>query len=414
MRVNGEVVADTDDALTLQEATYPAVQYIPLATSWPPGCKAQRHGDVLPVQGRRQLLPRRHGGRRDRRRRRSGPTSSPTRPWPHRRSRRVLSRQGGHRRRSGAPSLSAVHSSASVVFDGPASPGLTLSPLRRGRGDPCYHVARDGAIWRTSLMAQRTGHGPDHEVGARHRRLRGMGKRRNGIRRNAARPARGRRRSRPASRPPNRRSPRHHRRVPHLRLGRTDRVLEALIPAVLEQRVSGMDALPGVAAVGHQVRHARARTCAAAHAGAAVCRGVATHPVVGVPSRQRRSRAAPARSSAARSAPTRWSGWPRGTARAGARGADVAAGGRGVDGGRDRAARLRRCRRAVGRRLPPRQRWSAGRCSATASTTRRWSSCSSRCARIGTARCGCSRSAGWRAIPAFGSVDRRFRILRAI
>ncbi|MGV0803264.1 DNA-3-methyladenine glycosylase 2 family protein, partial [Mycolicibacterium elephantis] len=28
-----------------------------------------------------------------------------------------------------------------------------------------------------------------------------------------------------------------HRRVPHLRLGRTDRVLEALIPAVLEQRV---------------------------------------------------------------------------------------------------------------------------------------------------------------------------------
>jgi uncharacterized protein (DUF427 family) len=30
VRINGEVVADTDDALTLQEATYPAVQYIPL------------------------------------------------------------------------------------------------------------------------------------------------------------------------------------------------------------------------------------------------------------------------------------------------------------------------------------------------------------------------------------------------
>ena len=28
--VNGEVVADTDDALTLQESTYPAVQYIPM------------------------------------------------------------------------------------------------------------------------------------------------------------------------------------------------------------------------------------------------------------------------------------------------------------------------------------------------------------------------------------------------
>jgi len=32
------------------------------------------------------------------------------------------------------------------------------------------------------------------------------------------------------------------RRVPHLRLGRTDRVLEALIPAVIEQRVPGADA----------------------------------------------------------------------------------------------------------------------------------------------------------------------------
>ena len=31
VRVNGELVADTDNALTLQESTYPAVQYIPLA-----------------------------------------------------------------------------------------------------------------------------------------------------------------------------------------------------------------------------------------------------------------------------------------------------------------------------------------------------------------------------------------------
>ena len=31
VRVNGEVVAETDSALTLQESTYPAVQYIPLA-----------------------------------------------------------------------------------------------------------------------------------------------------------------------------------------------------------------------------------------------------------------------------------------------------------------------------------------------------------------------------------------------
>lgn len=45
-----------------------------------------------------------------------------------------------------------MRSEVTVVFDGPASPALTLSPLRRGRGDPCYHVASDGAIWRTSLM----------------------------------------------------------------------------------------------------------------------------------------------------------------------------------------------------------------------------------------------------------------------
>ena len=31
VRINGEVVAETDAALTLQEATLPAVQYIPLA-----------------------------------------------------------------------------------------------------------------------------------------------------------------------------------------------------------------------------------------------------------------------------------------------------------------------------------------------------------------------------------------------
>jgi uncharacterized protein (DUF427 family) len=31
VRINGEVVAETDAALTLQESTYPAVQYIPSA-----------------------------------------------------------------------------------------------------------------------------------------------------------------------------------------------------------------------------------------------------------------------------------------------------------------------------------------------------------------------------------------------
>ena len=94
----------------------------------------------------------------------------------------------------------------SVEFPGPASPGYTLSPLRRGGGDPCYVTAADGAIWRTSLM--RTG-----PATAR-------------ISRSPAEPT----------------IAEAHRRVPHLRLGRTGRVLESLIPAVIEQRVAGKDA----------------------------------------------------------------------------------------------------------------------------------------------------------------------------
>jgi len=30
VRVNGDLIAETDEALTLQESTYPAVQYVPL------------------------------------------------------------------------------------------------------------------------------------------------------------------------------------------------------------------------------------------------------------------------------------------------------------------------------------------------------------------------------------------------
>jgi 3-methyladenine DNA glycosylase/8-oxoguanine DNA glycosylase len=128
-----------------------------------------------------------------------------------------------------------------VVFDGPVNVGLTLSPLRRGYRDPCYHVASDGAIWRTSLMRS----GP---VSAR-----------------ITKSARGTvdceawgsgatefAETLPALLgadddatgflPDDPTLAAAQRRVPHLRLGRTGRVLEALVPAVLEQRVYGKDA----------------------------------------------------------------------------------------------------------------------------------------------------------------------------
>ena len=129
----------------------------------------------------------------------------------------------------------------SVEFAGPASPGYTLSPLRRGGGDPCYVTASDGAIWRTSLM--RTG-----PVTARISRSGpctiaceawGSG---------AAEFAAGLPALLGAEDDASGFSPveptiaEAHRRVPHLRLGRTGQVLESLIPAVIEQRVAGKDA----------------------------------------------------------------------------------------------------------------------------------------------------------------------------
>ena len=124
-------------------------------------------------------------------------------------------------------------------FPGPVSPGHTLAPQRRGPGEPCFQIV-DGAIWRTSLQAtgpvtariarespdtvhcQAWGPGAEEFV-ANLPALLGADDDAAGF------------------------TPTHPtvaaaaRRVPHLRIGRTGRVLEALIPAVLEQRVPGAD-----------------------------------------------------------------------------------------------------------------------------------------------------------------------------
>lgn len=134
-----------------------------------------------------------------------------------------------------------MRSSASVVFDGPVSPGLTLSPLRRGRGDPCYHDSADGAIWRTSRLRSgpvtaRICRGAPDVVDCE---AWGPG----ATEFTETLPALlGADDDSAGFRPAEPTIAAAQRRVPHLRLGRTARVLEALIPAVLEQRVYGRDA----------------------------------------------------------------------------------------------------------------------------------------------------------------------------
>jgi 3-methyladenine DNA glycosylase/8-oxoguanine DNA glycosylase len=127
-----------------------------------------------------------------------------------------------------------------VSFAHPVDIGSALSPLRRGTGDPCFYRSADGAIWRTSLLAS----GP---VTARLTRAArdtvnceawGSG---------AAEFADAVPRLLGAADDPAGFAPKEptiaaaHKRAPYLRIGRTDRVLEALIPAVLEQRVPGAE-----------------------------------------------------------------------------------------------------------------------------------------------------------------------------
>jgi 3-methyladenine DNA glycosylase/8-oxoguanine DNA glycosylase len=134
-----------------------------------------------------------------------------------------------------------VKSARTVTFPGAASFGHTLAPLRRGTGDPCFQVLGDGAIWRTSLL-------PTGPVTARISRAAP----------NAAHCAAwgggaqefvemlpallGADDDASDFVPTDPTVAAAHRRVPHLRLGRTGLVLEALIPAVIEQRVPGADA----------------------------------------------------------------------------------------------------------------------------------------------------------------------------
>jgi 3-methyladenine DNA glycosylase/8-oxoguanine DNA glycosylase len=129
----------------------------------------------------------------------------------------------------------------SVAFPCPVSPGATLSPLRRGPKDPTFQITPDRAIWRTSLLAS----GP---VTSRIVREGTSAVRAHAWGPGAAEFAE----ALPAYlgadddwsdfAPEEPTVAAAARKAPYLRLGRTGRVLEALIPAVIEQRVPGADA----------------------------------------------------------------------------------------------------------------------------------------------------------------------------
>ncbi|OBF27659.1 DNA-3-methyladenine glycosylase [Mycobacterium sp. ACS4331] len=121
------------------------------------------------------------------------------------------------------------------------SPGSTLSPWRRGPLDPTFQITPDRAIWRTSLLAS----GP---VTARVAR-RGV----TAVRVQAWGPGAVQFVAEAAALlgadddwsdfvPTHPVVAEAAHRAAHLRLGRTGRVLEALIPAIIEQRVPGADA----------------------------------------------------------------------------------------------------------------------------------------------------------------------------
>ena len=282
----------------------------------------------------------------------------------------------------------------SVEFPGPASPGFTLSPLRRGGGDPCYMTRGRRCHLANQPDAHRTGDGAHQPVGPTRHRLRGMGKRRNGIRRWVPRAA-GRRRRRERVRA----------RGTDDRRGSSAGAASAAgahrpgagVPDPGRHRTAGggQGRFPGVAAAGHQVRITRARARAGADArpagrpmcGAASRRGSSTSPT-STPAGRARIVGCAQRADSLERLVTR-------PAERRPSGADLAARRRDMDGGRDRTARVRRRRRAFGRRLPPGE---GGRLDPARPSHRRRRDgrvARIRCVRTGTGRCASSRSAAW-------------------
>lgn len=125
--------------------------------------------------------------------------------------------------------------------DRPLLLATSLSPLGRGRGDPCHRVTPDGALWRTSLMPT----GPvtyrliQRDATSVHCRAWGDG----AVEMVATLPdLLGEADAAADFAPQHPKLVEAHRRLPGLRIPRTGRVFESLVPAILEQKVHGIAA----------------------------------------------------------------------------------------------------------------------------------------------------------------------------
>ena len=129
--------------------------------------------------------------------------------------------------------------SRTIALDGPLDIGLTLGPNVRGTGDPAMRLGRGWAI-----RATRTPDGPatielSLRGSALHVEAWGPGAERV---LGGAPALAGIQDGRESFAPPGRLLAELHHRMPGLRIGRTGAVLEALIPAILEQKVTGTEA----------------------------------------------------------------------------------------------------------------------------------------------------------------------------
>ncbi len=134
----------------------------------------------------------------------------------------------------------------------PCAVATTLSVLRRGGADPTFRVDPDGTVWR----GVRT---PDGPATLRVRSCPGAGE----VRATAwglgaawvldSVPAMLGRHDDPTGfEPTHRVLAEAHRRLPHWRVCRTGLVLEALVPAIIEQKVTGQEAFAGFRRLVHR------------------------------------------------------------------------------------------------------------------------------------------------------------------